>query len=237
MNSFDLTNPNTPLMIIPLLFLMFFAALMGGCAAVSATPGADPQAVAAKTGQVQALPAPIFASDLSPAAPQPDPSSIAPGLAVVYFRNFFERHLDLLPAGDFARLVGRKGKPIPDLNHAFDKEAVFDSGEKRGIGMRLNGLINFKQTGRYTLQAFVNDGIRVYIDDRLVIDEPKWQKQGDRFSNQALLDIQTTGWYPIRVEYFQRKGTATVKLLWRMPDSEDLTPIPAQVYAHLPSSE
>ena len=178
-------------------------------------------------------PGPVYATDLSPLAPQPDPNALKPGLAVVYFRSFKFKKLDLLPSGNFAKQVGRPGKPISELNHAFGKGVVFDSGQKEMVGMRINGLVNFSQTGQYVLQAMSNDGIRVYVDDKRVIDDGKWQKQGDRMSLEAFLDIKTAGWYRLQVEYFQLRGTSTIKLFWRTPENQELLPIPPEAYAHL----
>jgi hypothetical protein len=42
------------------------------------------------------------------------------------------------------------------------------------------------------------------------------------------------GWTPIRLRYFQRKGTATLKLYWQPPGSEAFAVIPASAYAHGP---
>ena len=151
---------------------------------------------------------------------------------MVYFRSFKFKKLDLLPSGDYAKQVGRPGKPIASLNHAFGKQEVYDSGQKEMIGMRFTGLIHFENTGQYALQAMSNDGIRVHIDGRRVIDDGKWQKGGDRLSHEAFVDITTAGWYPLQVEYFQLKGTSTIKLMWRTPGSQEYIPIPPEAYAH-----
>jgi hypothetical protein len=168
-----------------------------------------------------------------PIHPQPLAGDLAPGLSVTYFRNFKARHLDALPRGEYARDVGRPGEPVAFLNHAFGKGVVFGSGEKRLIGMRMQGLIRFPQSGSIGLKAFVNDGIRLYIDGRLVLDEAKWKSEGDRFTAMAHIDAIRGQWYPLTIEYFQRKGTATLKVLWQLPHSETFEAIPADAYAHL----
>ena len=175
----------------------------------------------------------VPAGKFQPMSPQPAVNDIAPGLSVTYFRSFKARHLDFLPRGDFARDIGRSGEPIPFLNHAFGKDVVFGSGEKRYIGMRLQGLIRFPQSGKVDVKAFVNDGIRLYIDDKLVIDEPEWKKEGDRFTSTESIDVARGFWYPLTIDYFQRKGTATLKVLWKLPHMENFAPIPAEAYAHI----
>jgi hypothetical protein len=168
-----------------------------------------------------------------PMAPQPDAHTISSGLSVTYFRDFKARHLGDLPRGDFADQMGRPGPPVLILNHVFGKGEVFDSGEKTLIGMRMQGMIRFPQTGRYQLRAFVNDGIRLYLDGQLILDDPQWSEEGDRFTTSAVIDVRQGLWYSLTVEYFQRKGTAALQLYWQSPGSGDFQIIPSEAYAHI----
>ena len=124
------------------------------------------------------------------------------------------------------------GEPILDLNHDFGKDKVFGSGSNRGVGMRLNGLLQFKEPGVYDLQALSNDGIIMYVADVLALNDP--EQHSDRLSNLAHVRIEKPGWYPVAVQYFQRKGTAVLKLFWQTPGSSGQVPVPAGAYAHLP---
>jgi hypothetical protein len=220
----DLTTGFNRFQFAGILLLVFVAALALGCAG---------------TADTKAPPGPVHASNLSPLSPQPDDSAMAPGLAVVYFRSYFFRTLENLPSegSDYEKQIGRSGEPLLELNHAFGKEAVFGSGESDLVALRATGLIHFPQTGEYMLQAEYNDGVFVYVDGQRVIDEGRWEKGGDRMSQPAFLDIQTAGWYPLKVEFYERKGTATLKLFWRAPGGSDATPIPPAAYAHLKSAE
>ncbi|MFC1863272.1 PA14 domain-containing protein [Thermodesulfobacteriota bacterium] len=168
-------------------------------------------------------------------APQPPAESLKPGLSVLYFYDYFWRDLDPDKKGAFWDLKGVPGeKPILEINHQFKKNLVFDSGVQEGIGMRMTGFIRFPKTGTYSLQALVNDGIRVFIGERMVIDDTP-QLYGDRFTDVSIIEIGEIGFYTIKVEYFQRKGTAAIKLLWKVPGEEDFVPVPAESYSHLNS--
>jgi len=171
-------------------------------------------------------------ANLEPADPQPDGDSLSPGLSVIYYFSYFDRHLDPLAAIADTPGRGRAGKPIPYLNHSFGKEEVFDSGANRGVAMRMEGLIRFPKTGTYTFRAISNDGVRIDIGEVRIIDDP--DQHSDRYAVQADVVIRQPGWYRLKVEYFQRKGTATIGLLWRTPAKEDFEPVPAANYAHLP---
>jgi hypothetical protein len=153
-------------------------------------------------------------------------------LAVRYYDDFFSRHLDSLPSKTDPFKSGRPGKPIRVLDREFGRTEVFDSGTNRGIGMRMEGLLHLSRPGIYRFQALSNDGIRVYLDGRRIIDDP--DVHGNRLSDIATVEIANPGWHPLKVEYFQRKGTAAIMLYWQPPESSALSIIPAQAYGHIP---
>ena len=179
------------------------------------------------------LPPQRFAG-LLPTAPQPAAGALVPGLAIEYFHSYFFRHLDPLTNNKLAVKKGRPGKPVPFLNHQFLKNNVFDSGTNRGIAMRMRGQLRFNETGEYTFRALCNDGLRVYISERMIINDPT--QHSDRYTIQALVEITEIGWYPLMIEYFQRKGTAAIKLLWRQPGDDAFQPVPAEAFAHFSGS-
>jgi hypothetical protein len=150
---------------------------------------------------------------------------------VIYFYDYFYRHLRFLPRGEVALQKGKPGRPIPELNHQFGREEIFDSGTNRGIGMHITGLIHLPEPGDYAFQALSNDGIRIYINEAMIINDPG--QHSDQLSNEALLENVKPGWYVIKVEYFQRKGTAAIALYWRKPGKKEYSPVPAEAYAHI----
>jgi hypothetical protein len=161
-----------------------------------------------------------------------DSADLKPGLAVLYFYEFWGRHLDDLPSGELALMLGKPGEPIPYLNHKFGKEEVFGSGEKRGVGVQMDGYIHMSSSGAYWFKAFANDGIRVFINEQLVVDDPAWHEFGDQYSTPLSIKISKAGWFPLRVRYNQRKGTATLKLYWKRPGDKKYTIIPEAAYGH-----
>jgi hypothetical protein len=161
-------------------------------------------------------------------------SSIQPGLDVVYYTKFFKRHLRFLPEGKSREYPLFKGKPITHLNHQFGKDEVFDSGETRGIGMRMTGYLHLTETGIYEFQALSNDGIILRMSEQTVLSDPA--QHSDKLSNIGRVTVETAGWYPIILEYFQRKGTAALKLFWKTPDSAEFFPVPEEVFGHIQTS-
>jgi len=106
-----------------------------------------------------------------------DPAFIKPGLAVLYFEEFY-RHINRMPIGETALKEGKPGKSIPYLNHRFGDGPVYDSGLSRGVGVQMTGFIRFPSAGRYLMKAKSNDGIRIFINNEMIIDDPSIHSGG-----------------------------------------------------------
>jgi mannan endo-1,4-beta-mannosidase len=138
-----------------------------------------------------------------------------------------------MPKGDPPYSWGFAGKPILILDRKFEpQEKIFDSGFHRGVALQMDGVIKFPTPGEYGIMALSNDGIRVYIGGKRVINDPDWH--GDKYSRKNKMVLTESGWYPFKLKYFQRRGTAALKLFWKTPKDEDFTIIPAEAYGHLP---
>lgn len=157
------------------------------------------------------------------------PGEGRPGLMVWYDLEKV-RHIRQLPDDESFVSKGKPGKPIPYLDHKFGEKDVFDSGENIGVCMLMKGFMNFQQAGEYRMQANSNDGIRLYIDDQMVLNDP--DVHSDRLSEIGTVIVRTPGWHNVRIKYFQRKGTATIQLFWKKPGDSEFSIIPADAYAH-----
>jgi hypothetical protein len=174
--------------------------------------------------------APIHVDDIEPEIVSLE--QLSRGLSVVYYTEFFERHLDQIPRNGSSSFIKKTGPPVFELNHQFGKEEVFKTGTNRGVAMRMQGYLVVKDTGAFEFQALSNDGVIVRLAGKTVISDP--EQHSDRLSNIGHVSIDNAGHYPLVVEYFQRKGTAALKLFWKTPGSDKFVPIPAHAYVHLP---
>lgn len=69
----------------------------------------------------------------------------------------------------------------------------------------------------YRFSVASDDGVRLWVDDRLVIDE--WS---DSASNRNSVDLaMVSGKHTIRVEYYERSGDAEIKLSWKKVTLDD----------------
>lgn len=208
--------------------LLSLTVLLAGCAGVSETQ----RPAAPRSPDESALQqTPRRFSGLSPVAPQPSEAALNPGLAIHFHRNYNSRSLNALTGGFLQDKAGISGAPIPQVNHEFERDAaLYDSGRSRFLGVRMQGLLHLPESGAYTFRALVNDGVRIYIDDTMIFEDPRFG--ADRYALPAELSITEPGWYALRIEYFQRQGSATLKLFWRTPSSDIFEVIPAEAFAH-----
>ncbi|GEM_PF-686448 len=166
---------------------------------------------------------------IQPAKLQPDMARLNPGLSVFYIEKKF-RHINDMPAEITAY---SPGKSIQVLDHRFNgEEPVFDSDLARGVGMWITGWIQFSQSGQYDLMAKSNDGIRIWINEKQIIEEP--DVHSDRYSPKASLAVVEPGYYPLKILYFQRKGTACIEMHWKEPGKTEFSIIPATAYFYNP---
>ena len=157
-------------------------------------------------------------------------SQLQPGLSVVYIFQKY-RNVDQVPTGKAALRMGRRGEPVTMLNHqSGKKEFVFASGRSQGVGMVMDGFLNLDKAGTYRWQALANDGIRMFINNTMIFEDP--EVHPDRLTPAGTLQVAKGGHYPVQIIYFQRKGTAALKLYWQPPGAEQFSLVPAEVYWH-----
>jgi fibro-slime domain-containing protein len=171
-----------------------------------------------------------MAQDFKPASPQPDAAALKPGLAVLYYFSFFRHVNELIEWVEYKD--GKSGPPIEKLNFRSGKGDVLTSENDDGVGAKLTGFILLDKAGDYNFAFESNDGVRLLIDDKLVVEDP--DVHADRFSDIGTVSVAEPGWYPLTIWYFERKNTSTLRFHWLPPESEGTMPlVPKEVLAHL----
>ncbi|MCP4245441.1 MAG: beta-galactosidase [bacterium] len=114
---------------------------------------------------------------------------------------------------DFHRRVLVRNDPTVDFDFRTDSPA-------RAIGttdysVRWQGKLRAPESGVYQFHTESDDGVRLWIDDRRIIDH--WSSHGPVVDSATPVELETGRAYKVRVEFFQRGGGAVVRLLWTLP--------------------
>jgi beta-glucosidase len=135
-------------------------------------------------------------------AGQPVPTSALHGLTGAYFAN---RNLMGTPA--FTRTD-------PQIQFDWDTDAPGPSIARTEFSVRWNGELVAPLSGTYTLSLSADDGCRLFLDGKSLIDH--WFESSG--ATQSVEVNLTAGHaYDLRVEYFQAAGAAFARLNWTLP--------------------
>jgi peptidoglycan-binding protein ArfA len=103
------------------------------------------------------------------------------------------------------------------------------------FSVRWAGHIYAPVTGLYTFQIATDDGMRVWIGGKKVLDS--WRNQ-PATNSTARLKMKAGGYYAVRVEYYQSDRDSKAQLAWQLPEVMDQPqPIPASnLYQTVPDN-
>jgi tripartite motif-containing protein 71 len=79
--------------------------------------------------------------------------------------------------------------------------------------------VNFLTGGRYRFTIRADDGVRFWIDDRLVVES--WQPQS--LTREVTVEL-SAGYHRLLIEHWDQQGTATIALEWARVDNTTPTP-------------
>ncbi len=114
----------------------------------------------------------------------------------------------------------------PAINFADGDGSQFKypEGRKTEISIRWTGLLAVPRDGEYTFVAGSDDGKRIWIDGKKVLDD--WTDQG--MDSESFKVKLSAGLVPIKVEYYQGDGGAGMVLKWTLPGQEEAKVIGAE---------
>lgn len=117
------------------------------------------------------------------------PDNIQSGVSYGYYEGAW----DSLP--DFANLTPIRNGALPDFALPTERASI-------NFGVVYKGYLNVPVEGIYNFYTTSDDGSRLYIGDKLVVDNDGLHGMKEVGGVVAL----SAGYHPIRVEYFQRGG-------------------------------
>ena len=83
------------------------------------------------------------------------------------------------------------------------------------FSVRWEGDINPNVSGLYTFTASADDGVRLWVNNQLIID--KWIDQSVTIYS-ATINLIAGQKVPIKLDYYERSGSAQVRLDWTIPN-------------------
>ncbi|NBR85447.1 MAG: hypothetical protein EBS84_08205 [Proteobacteria bacterium] len=113
----------------------------------------------------------------------------------------------------------------------LDAQVNFDWADKpaapgvptEDFSVRWTGQVQAQHSENYTFHVEADDGVRVWLGDRQIIDE--WRQQSTTVVSQPAA-LSAGQFYPLTIEFFSAKPPAMAKLKWSSP-STPLGVIPA----------
>jgi hexosaminidase len=120
------------------------------------------------------------------------------------------------------------GGSLTEAGHRVPRVTLPDPAPSGRFGLRLTGYIKVPRPGIYTFFLSSDDGSRLTVADRLVVDHDGPHSMSEKSGQVAL----HRGWHPIQVTYFQGGGGQGMRLEVEGPGFPRRE-VPAGWFAHL----
>lgn len=104
-------------------------------------------------------------------------------------------------------------KYVPNIDQSWNYEPPVSNINPHECSIRWTGNLKTAKSGTYTFSAQVDDGIRVWVNNKLIINQ--WGLN-DLGVFEGTLDLVAHKEYKLKVEYFNALNEGEVRLLWRL---------------------
>ena len=127
-----------------------------------------------------------------------------------------------------------------NIDYYWNFEAPAKGIDPLNFSIRWTGKLLAPESGKYLFSVIVDDGVRVWIDDKPLINA--WDMHNkEHFSNEIMLAKGQS--YDVKIEYFNGTREGMIKLKWQKPSDTPLLgrlwgnnekPIPSQYFTAPP---
>lgn len=148
-----------------------------------------------------------------------EPVHLSDGKAGLKY-TYYEGNWHALP--DFERQKAVSAGVIKNLD-VRRLSAVPDN-----FGLVFEGYIRVPETGGYTFATYSDDGSRLYIHDRLVVDNDGLHAPRLKSGHIAL----AKGLHPVRILYFEHNDTETLRVDYKLDHMENRQEIPSDWFVY-----
>jgi outer membrane protein OmpA-like peptidoglycan-associated protein len=105
------------------------------------------------------------------------------------------------------------------IDQAWNDKPPVRNLDPHDCSIRYTGFLKAPETGVFTFSAKVDDGIRVWLGDRLIIDQ--W-KLNDNGAFEAAVQLKAGENYKLKVEYFNALVEGEIQLIWSKPSDKSM---------------
>ena len=144
----------------------------------------------------------------------PEPRVLGTGLRGSYFDNPTLTGSPVLVRDEAVDFGWGSGSPQVDVV------------PKDRFSARWLGSLYIPYSGTYRVRTVSDEGVRVWIDDQLVID--RWDPHTSSTDTSANLSLQVGTPVRVRVEYYDLTGKAVMRLRWKPPGSTAWVAVPIE---------
>jgi len=114
---------------------------------------------------------------------------------------------------DFEKYVGEQ--IVSKIDFYWHQYAPLEGVDPNSCSVRYTGQLKSPRSGSVSFTAQVDDGIRVWLNDTLLINN--WRLNDHGFSEGDLY-MEANTKYDLKIEYFNALNEAELKLLWKLPE-------------------
>lgn len=129
---------------------------------------------------------------------------------------------------DFDRKVATKY--CPEINFYWDYNTDIDGLNSVSFSAKFYGKIIAPETGKYKIGFVVDDGVRLWINDKMVFDN--W-KMNNKVFNSFHYFMEEDSVYDIRIEYFNGMLEGKLELKWLLPSAKTFEIINSEYLADI----
>lgn len=148
-------------------------------------------------------------SPVTPAA-KPVPPASSPSTNEKWQPGFLSQ---FYAGTDFSRFI--RSRVDDAINFQFGLDAPDTGVPDDQFSIRWLAAIQAPITGKYEFQVAHDDGVRVWIDDRKLLDQWQAESSSEKFEVEL-----TAGWHQFRLDYFDQKDLAAISVRWKPPGKE-----------------